>query len=98
MQKIVWQGRIEGALKKAKYGIFDRDHYEREIEKLKGAELVSFMNDCIYAPTLRTNTWSSDKTPARLLAIAKKHRVDVAKIKRELAPKKKTKAKGRKHK
>jgi ParB/RepB/Spo0J family partition protein len=92
LKKFVWT--IRGVeLKKAKYGYFDRDHHEALIPKLAGAELVSFMNDCIYVTTLRTNAWSGDKTPKRLLEAAKKHQIDVAKIRRELAPKKKPKAK-----
>lgn len=98
LQKVVWQSRgVE--LKKSKYGVFDRDHHEREIAKLKPAELVTFMNDCIWAPSLRVNSWvSTDKNATRLLEAARKHKINVAAIKRELAPKKKTKAKGRKHK
>lgn len=76
-------------MKPKHYGNFDRDAHEAMIDKLSADELASFMNDCIYAPTLRTNTWSSEKTPARLLAAAKAVDVDAAKLRRELTPKKK---------
>lgn len=88
LQKILWTARgVE--LKKSKYGVFDRDHHEREIDKLKPAELTAFMNDCIFAPTLRVNSWGGNANAARLFEAAKKHKINVAKIKRELAPKKK---------
>lgn len=89
LQKVVWQIRGVELVKPKHYGNFDRDAHEAMIDKLSADELASFMNDCIYAPTLRTNTWSSEKTPARLLAAAKAVDVDAAKLRRELTPKKK---------
>lgn len=97
LQKTVWQSRGV-VIKKGKYGTWDGAYHEREIAKLKGAELVSFMNDCCYAKALRVNAWGGIKPPTSLLALAKKHKVNVAKIRRETAPKPKAKTKARKHK
>lgn len=88
LQKLVWE--IRGVpIEKSTYGVFNRDKHDAMIDQLKGDDVVSFMNDCLFAPLLRTTAWAGEKRAARLLDAAKKHRVDVAKIRRELAPPKK---------
>lgn len=76
---------------KTSWGTYTRN-YKAIVETLPGlsdSELELFIADCIYAPELIVRTWS-DAEPEKLLALAAEVGVDVAAIRREVCPKKKT--------
>lgn len=60
----------------------------KTIAQLPQKELPGFINDCIFARELQVPTWS-DAKPTKLLAAAKRHRINVASVRKSVQPKKK---------
>jgi ParB/RepB/Spo0J family partition protein len=87
--------RLEAATKGAKFDRFTMADYRgaREVvAKLKDSELDQFIAEASLLDELKASSYRRTK-PAHLEAAAKAAGVDVAKIRRELAPKKKPKPK-----
>lgn len=90
--------RLEAAEKGAKWNRFREPDYRSpsdQVARLKDSELDHFMAEAFVINELKASSYGKQKTP-RLDAAAKSARVDVKKIRAELAPKKKPKAKTKK--
>ena len=78
--------------KKERWGGKDYRGLAKKIPDLSNKVLFSLLNDLIYASELQVANWSTGKAEG-LLALAKRHRVDVKAVRRAVTPKAKKKQK-----
>ena len=76
-------------------GYKDHRAIGKTAQKLSEKDAATFINDCIFARELQVPTWSNSK-PGRLLAAAKRHRINVAAVRASVKPKKKKKSTAKK--